>query len=130
MARILLIEDDATLRGVMAEALRIYGHEVLQAEDGVQGLEVFAIAPADLVITDLIMPGQEGIETITKLRHSHPKLPIIAISGSISHASIYLDLARKLGASRTLPKPFSAEELNEAIAALLPPRSAPSAAPQ
>ncbi|MBI5766254.1 MAG: response regulator [Verrucomicrobia bacterium] len=125
MSRILLIEDDAPLRGVMAEALQSAGHEVLQAEDGRQGLEIFTIAPADLVVTDLIMPGQEGIETIMQLRRDHPGLPILAVSGSVAHAGVYLDLARKLGASRTLAKPFSVEELLLAVATLVPPPRAP-----
>lgn len=129
MARILIIDDDSPLRGVIAEALRAIGHEVLQAEDGQQGLEIFAIAPVDLIVTDLIMPGQEGIETITKIRRTHPTIPIIAISGSVAHANIYLDLARKLGASTTLAKPFSVEDLRRAIAGLLPPATAAGTPP-
>lgn len=126
MARILIIEDDAPLRGVIADALQFVGHEVYQAEDGQQGLEIFSVVPADLVLTDLIMPGQEGIETITKLVHDHPNLPIIAMSGSVAHSSIYLDLARKLGARRTLAKPFSVELLLKTISELLPPPAAAS----
>ncbi len=127
MARILIIEDDAPLRGVLAEALQLAGYEVFQAEDGRQGVEVFQLAPADLVITDLVMPGQEGIETITKLLHDRPGLPIIAISGSVEHSGLYLEVARKLGATRTLAKPFGTKTLLGAVEAALAAR--PPSAP-
>ena len=122
MARILIIDDDALFRGVLVEALQLAGHEVLQAEDGRQGVEVFRLAPTDVVVTDLIMPRQEGIETITELRRDYPRLPIIAMSGRMSHSALYLKMAKRLGAQRLLTKPFSVADLSQAIAdALSPP---------
>lgn len=126
MARILLIDDDAPLRSVLAESLKLAGHDVMQAEDGRQGLELFNLEPADVVVTDLIMPGQEGIETIRRLRRDFPKLPIIAISGGMSHSPLYLNMARHLGAQRTLCKPFNAAELLKAIDDVLGPPAPPA----
>jgi len=126
MARILIIDEDAPLRGVIAEALKLAGHDVMQAEDGRQGIELFKLEPADVVVTDLIMPGQEGIETIGLLRRDYPKLPIIAISGGMAHSPLYLDLALRLGAQRALCKPFGAAELLGAIDDVLRPRDPPA----
>ena len=115
MARILLIEDDTPLREVLAATLVNAGHIVAQAGDGRQGVELFDLAPADLVITDILMPGQEGIETIMQLRRLAPGLPIIAISGGATHSKFYLGMAAKLGAQRVLAKPFTPAELLRAI---------------
>ena len=122
MARILLIDDEDALREVLAMTLAQAGHLVIQAADGKTGVELFRIEPTDLVITDIIMPGQEGIETIVALRRALPKLPIIARSGGTSHSRFYLEMADKLGAQRTLAKPFSATQLLGAVSAVLAAR--------
>jgi DNA-binding response OmpR family regulator len=119
MANILLIEDDEALRGVLATTLRDAGHAVREAGNGRDGLKLFAQEPADVVVSDLIMPEQEGIETITMLRKSHAKLPIIAISGGFTNAPHYLKAAAKLGANRVMSKPFSTADLNAAITEVL-----------
>lgn len=111
MARILIIDDDDLLRGVLAKALGYAGHEVIQAADGLQGTDLFHATPVDLVVTDLIMPVQEGVETIVRLRRDNPKIPIIAISGGVTNSKLYLDMAGKIGARRILPKPFTPQEL-------------------
>ena len=115
MAHLILIEDDKALREILAMALTDEGHVVRQAKEGREALALFRREPADVVITDLIMPGQEGIETIVALRKERPKLPIIAISGGVEHSPVYLGLAARLGAQRTLAKPFKIEELLTAI---------------
>ncbi|MBI3886268.1 MAG: response regulator [Opitutae bacterium] len=119
MARILLIEDDGLLRQVIATALAGEGHTVRQAEDGVEGLACFRAGHFDLVITDLIMPRKEGIETIAELRQANPHLPILAISGAAQNSGLYLTLARQLGARRTLQKPFDFITLTRTVADLL-----------
>lgn len=119
MANILLIDDDEALRDVLAIFLGEADHEVRLAANGKQGLMLFKQSPADVVVTDLIMPEQEGIETITALRKLNPRLPIIAISGGVVHAPAYLKVAAKLGAHRALAKPFTSEELLQAIAGVL-----------
>jgi CheY-like chemotaxis protein len=123
MARILVIDDDPPLRFVLADALGRAGHEVLLAEDGRQGIEVFRAAPADVIVTDLIMPGQEGLETIMQLRHEFPKVPIIAMSGGMVNSALYLDMARRFGAQHALAKPFTADDLLRAIDKVLAPES-------
>src|SRR4051812_19061949 len=119
MAQILLIDDDDLLRGVLAKALGHAGHTVIQAIDGQQGVELARVASVDLVITDLLMPVQEGVETIIMLRRERPQLPIIAMSGGVSNSPLYLEIAAKVGAQRILAKPFSPQELTKLIAQIL-----------
>ena len=127
---ILIIEDDEPLRAVLAGALTNAGHIVLQAREGRAGCRLFATSPCDLVLTDLIMPGQEGIETIMQLRQLHPELPVIAMSGGSLHAKSYLAIAAKLGVRGTLSKPFTLADLTRAIDIALPggPPAPPSSA--
>jgi DNA-binding response OmpR family regulator len=115
MARILLIDDDDLLRGVLAKALTYGGHETIQASDGKMGVELARVTPVDIVITDLVMPVQEGVETIITLRREQPKLPVIAMSGGTTNSSVYLDIAGKIGARRVLSKPFTPKQLIETI---------------
>lgn len=124
MARLLLIDDDPSLRRVLAKSLSYAGHEVLQAGDGQEGLDLVHATPVDLVITDLIMPVREGVETIVELRRSHAHVPIIAISGGSSNTPLYLEIANKIGAQQILQKPFTPEELVALIAAVLKAQAA------
>jgi CheY-like chemotaxis protein len=119
MARILIIDDDDLLRNVLAKTLTHAGHSVVEAADGAQGMDVFHAASVDLVITDLVMPVQEGVETIIALKQERPDLPVIAMSGGVSNAMLYLEIASKVGANKILPKPFTPKELNDAIAEVL-----------
>jgi DNA-binding response OmpR family regulator len=115
MAKILLIEDDDNLRPTLARFLQSRGHQVSEAANGKHGVEIFAKASADLVITDLLMPEKEGIETMTALRATHPTVKIIAISGLTPRSAFYLQLATKLGADHALPKPFTLEAFSKAV---------------
>ena len=115
MARILLIDDDDALRRVIAQNLILAGHTVVEAADGWQGLDLFHATPIDLVLTDLVMPGKEGVETIIELHREKPELPIIAMSGGMPRSTMYLDIAAKLGARRALAKPFTPQELLQTI---------------
>jgi DNA-binding response OmpR family regulator len=119
MARILLIDDDDLLRGVLAKSLAHAGHEILQASDGKMGVDISRVTSVDLVITDLVMPVQEGVETIVVLRREQPKLPVIAMSGGATNSKVYLDIAGKIGARRVLSKPFTPRELVETIEEVL-----------
>ena len=129
MARILLIDDDNSLRKIMAMGLADAGHQVVQAKDGIEGVACFRTEHFDLVITDLIMPKKEGIETIADLRRECPSLPIIAISGDLKNSGLYLQIAQQIGATRTLLKPFDLATLQRAAAEILaeagmaPPKS-------
>src|SRR5271155_3662471 len=117
MARILIIDDDPQLRRLLARILQSVGHDVNEASNGSDGLARFAEAPPALVITDILMPEKEGIETIRELRRLAPAVPIIAMSGGgASQKSMkFLDMAAKLGATVALAKPFRAPQLIETV---------------
>jgi DNA-binding response OmpR family regulator len=111
VATILLIDDDDLLRGALMQSLVNAGHKVTEASDGRQGCELARSMPFDIVLTDLVMPVQEGVETIMTLRRERPKLPVIAMSGGVTNSRLYLDIAGKIGAKRILPKPFMPKAL-------------------
>ena len=120
MPNILVIDDDEAIRTVLAMALTATGHTVRLAADGNIGLSLFRATPADLVITDLVMPEKEGLATIIELRREFPGVRIIAMSGGFAHdAGLYLHMAERLGAVRVLRKPFRVAELTTAIADVL-----------
>lgn len=117
MARLLIIEDDSDIRSWMSSVLEDDGHKVVDAENGLVAMRLLDPTRIDLVVTDIFMPEQEGIETIGAIRHMSRTVPILAMSGS--PVAAYLSAAVKLGADAMLPKPFSAERLIEAIDQLL-----------
>jgi len=121
MAHLLIIDDDDLFRPMLRENLEQLGHTVTEASNGKEGLAQFARVQADLVLTDLIMPEKEGIETIIELRKKWPGVKVIAMSGGgrVS-ASNYLKTAQQLGAACVLHKPFSNDELTAAIDSLFP----------
>lgn len=120
MALILVIDDAETMRRLVRRMLERAKHRVIEAEDGEVGLVMFEDRAPALVITDLIMPRKEGIETIQQIRRSAPNTKIIAMSGiAESRATMYLGAARKLGADATLVKPFSAAALLDLVDRLL-----------
>jgi len=120
MAHILLIDDDASVRKLFEHILTGVGHEVTTLEDGTDAARIVERGDVDLVITDLIMPGQEGMATIEQLRRGWPDLPIIAISGGGRLSALdLLPVARGLGANATLPKPVSVSTLRDAVDALV-----------
>jgi DNA-binding response OmpR family regulator len=120
MARILIIDDDIQLLEMLKELFEINGYEVLQASDGKKGTKLFREKGADIVLTDLIMPEKEGIETIMELHRSNPELKIIAMSGGgRSGLNDHLIAAEGLGAARTFEKPIDIEELLKAVQELL-----------
>ncbi len=120
MARILIIDDDEALRGTMRKILEMDGHRIQEAQDGEVGLRLFRESPVDLVVTDILMPEKEGIETILELRELSPDLRILAVSGGMElDRTGPLADAEALGADSSLPKPFSVDELQEAVRSLL-----------
>ena len=127
MTRVLVIDDDDSLRQIVSETLEAEGYEVPQASNGRIGIDLFRAAPADLVITDIIMPVHEGVGTIIELRKEYPDLKIIAMSGGARSGAVdYLELAEKLGASATLTKPFRQERLLAAVRKALGEEEAPA----
>lgn len=117
---IVLIDDDDNVREMLEVALRGAGYAVSTAREGDEGLEVCQQANPDLVITDILMPNKEGIETILDLRRERPDVKIIAISGGDrAGGTSFLEMAAKLGADRVLQKPFRPTVLLAAVAELL-----------
>ncbi len=117
MARILVIDDDVMLQGMLKVTLQRLGHEVEQAYDGVEGVQSCQLSPPDIVLTDILMPNQDGLQTIRELRHACPEVKIIAMSGG---SQIFSDMdalpfSVRLGARRVLYKPFDCSELSDAL---------------
>jgi CheY-like chemotaxis protein len=116
--RILIIDDDQQFRKMLRRTLESEGFEVLEACDGKEGVQRFSKAPADLIITDMVMPGLGGIETILDIKATCPEAKFIAVSGADGYVSeIEFDMADTLGA-RTLNKPFGRKEILKMIAEL------------
>lgn len=120
MFKILIIEDDNEVREYLEIVLSRAGYEVASASNGKEGVELFLAQPADLVVSDIIMPEKDGIETILELRRANAQLKVIAISGGgRCEPENYLHSAKLLGANRTMKKPFTNQEILDAISELL-----------
>ena len=105
---------------MLRQALERAGYEVVEAGDGNEGLQSFREAPTDLIITDILMPEKEGLETIIDLRRDFPEVKIIAMSGGGRTGNLnFLEIARRLGAQHTLQKPFGLQEMLQAVRELL-----------
>jgi CheY-like chemotaxis protein len=111
--RILVIEDNVDLRDYLRLALETQGYQVLTARNGEEALGYLNGHPVDVVLTDIFMPEMDGIETIAALRKLFPDIRVIAMSGR--PGVDYLTVARELGVTRTLRKPFDIEELLAAL---------------
>jgi DNA-binding response OmpR family regulator len=122
MSKILVIDDEESLRMLLREALERQGYEVEVAADGCEGTRLFRQRRADLVIVDLFMPKKDGIETIIEIQQACSGVRTIAISGGgLTGAMEFLTHAQALGASRTFAKPFDLEQLLEAVRELVGP---------
>lgn len=116
MATILVIDDDAAMRRLILRVLGARGHALLEAENGQKGLTLVENQRPDLIITDILMPGKEGIETIREVIGRWPGTKIIAISGGGgSHNLMFLEAAKAFGAYASLAKPFRPEQLIEVV---------------
>ena len=123
MARIIVIDDQEPIRRIVRRALEQEGHEVLDASEGEMGMRLLEQHAADVVITDIFMPGQDGILTLRQIRKQFPAVKVIVISGGDS--SGLLDLrhdAELLGAVKSLQKPFTAAELVQTVREVLSDR--------
>lgn len=119
MKRILVIDDEQRVIDVLRDILQIEGYDVVSAKNGAEGLEVFRQVSCDLVITDMVMPTKDGLQTILDLRKEMPDLPVIAMSGggTISKER-YLAVASYLDRVITIAKPFSVDSITEAVSRL------------
>lgn len=112
MASVLLIDDDESYRGLLKIILESGGYEIVEAEDGKEGLKKLAESSIDLVITDIMMPEKDGIEVLVELKKRHNKLPVFAISGK---EEMYLKTAQLLGACEVFKKPICPEAIITAV---------------
>jgi len=120
---LLVIDDDPAVRGFLRQILASAGYVVVEAGDGKSGMSKIEPRAVDLVITDLVMPEQEGLETLRRLRAERPGLPVIVISGAFGGS--LLETAKRLGANAALAKPIDPESLLRAVRdALAPPAGA------
>jgi len=125
MPRILVIEDEPSLRQIISQTLAGEGHEVLEARSGTEGLRLWHARGADLVLSRVLMPETSGVAVMLELRNFLPTLPIVAMPGAESGRELeLLNEAQLLGTVRLLPKPFLLGDLLGAVAAALPPESA------
>jgi len=120
MAKILIIDDEPNILLMLKKLLERNGYETELAINGVEGIEMFKKSMHDLVVTDIIMPEKEGLETIREMKRIKSDLKIIAMSGGgrVS-ADSYLKIARIFGASKLIAKPFSMKEMLLAVQELL-----------
>lgn len=124
MARILIADDDVDLCEMLRLVLQKAGYEVDVAADGEQAIRAYERHPADVLITDLFMPGRDGLETVQFFRGRHPALRIIAISGGgySGQKTDHLAVARAAGADLSFRKPFEVATLLEGVRKLAAPQ--------
>jgi CheY-like chemotaxis protein len=116
MARVMVIEDDDAVRSLVIRMLERVGHEVVATPDGREALRLFGQEPTDLVITDINMPGMDGIEVISAFRAMRAGVPIIAISGGgLMPKELLLSSAAAMGAVEVVSKPFEISRLVGAV---------------
>ncbi len=117
MPSVLVVDDEDAIRQLIRETLEQAGYQVSDARDGKEGLARYRKAPADLVIMDILMPDQDGLESILTLRREFPNVKIVAITGGSDMIGIlnFLDVAKMLGARRTLQKPFEMKQLLDVV---------------
>lgn len=121
MKRILIIDNNTNLRELLKQMLEQEGYEVIDAKDGKEGTKLYRQMPTDLVITDVVMPEKDGIETIRELKRDFPNVKIIATSGSSRTlaAQYCLSAMKALGAECVFTKPFGRKEMLDAVHELL-----------
>ena len=120
MPYILVIDDEPSIRELLSDVFSSAGFDVGVAESGLQGIRMVAARKPDLVVTDILMPDKEGLETILELKRALPDLPIFAMSGgSLGGPIDVLGMARQFGAMRVYPKPFDPFDMLQAIQAQL-----------
>jgi DNA-binding response OmpR family regulator len=119
MALVLVIDDEPLMRHLMRRTIEEAGHQVVEAPDGEVGMRLFADRRPDLVVTDIYMPNKEGIQTIREMRACEADIPILAVSGGGGISLDFLWMARELGATEALAKPFRQEVFLSAIDRLM-----------
>jgi DNA-binding response OmpR family regulator len=120
MARILVIDDQKSILDIVRAFLTPHGHDVVLAETGARGIAEINADGFELIITDLLMPGTDGIEILREIRRRRADLPVIVMSGGgVTEARPILDMTTSLGADRVLEKPFGRAVLLAAVQELV-----------
>ncbi len=121
MARILVVDDDPSIRALLREILEEEGHQVLEAVDGRDGVRQYRAEPTDLVITDILMPEKDGVELIMDLLEGYPKVRIVAMSGGGRglDAQFNLRIATDFGAVQQMEKPFTRQQVLDIVQRVL-----------
>lgn len=116
MFHLLVIDDDENIRNLLCQTLEWKGFEVSEAADGIEGIKILEDRPVNLIITDINMPGKNGIEVTKEVRSRFPSTTIIAISGAWSYGKVdYLKMVKNLGAHYTFTKPFNISQLLDIV---------------
>lgn len=122
MAQVLIVDDDVMFLNLLRDLLEPEGYDILEATNGVEALKIFCEASVDLVVTDIVMPDKEGLQTILELQKENSAVKIIAISGGgrpLNTNEDYLTAAKEFGAAVTFSKPFQTTEFLQAVRELL-----------
>ena len=119
MARVCVIDDDPDFRALLVRHLQKAGYQVTEAADGREGRASILASPPDLVITDLAMPEESGIELLVAVKRKHPDLPVMVVTGEGRPITVALDLARRNGADAMLGKPLARGPLLSLVERLL-----------
>lgn len=120
MSLALVVDDDPAVRGFVAAVLRRAGYEVAEATDGLEGVRMCKVLQPEIVVSDVYMPGQDGIHLLREIKKQRPDVRVVLVSGgsSLMPDIDSLDYARKFGADATLNKPFTPYELMQAVTGL------------
>jgi CheY-like chemotaxis protein len=129
MTRILVIDDDDLMRAFVVALLEKRHYTVVAANNGLTGIAQVANSDFDLIVTDIVMPDMEGLETIKHIRRHKPAVKILAVSGGGSSKGDYLKFATGLGADAVLAKPFEPAHFLEVVSGLVRPGSQGDSAP-
>ena len=114
--KILVVDDEPEVAEVIAESVRIQGHETVIAHNGEEALEILGTFTPDAVFLDIVMPGLNGIEVLERIRQTYQRLPVIIISGRATTAQV--SEAKRLGVTDVVEKPFALKHLSEALTGL------------
>jgi len=121
MARVLVVDDEASVRDMVKAMIEPDGYNVIEAGNGAEAVDACRGASVDLIITDIVMPGKNGIDLIMAVKKDYPDVPVIAISGGggITGRFDYLEIAKLVGAKNILKKPFAMAELRLTVGDML-----------
>jgi len=120
MSPILVIDDDQQITHLLQDVLELGGYQVITTQRAIEGLHHLETSTFDLVVTDVIMPDKDGLETIREVRQRYPLTKILAISGRMTKGGVdVLAIAKRMGAHRVLSKPFNIQDLIQSVRMLL-----------